>query len=76
MPFSHLAFHVDPGVVEHSPVLDDGESQAGAAGLFGMAFVHPVEPLEDPLLLILRDADAGVCDNDLFALQGRRPPRR
>ena len=55
-------------------MLDDGESQAGAAGLFGMAFVHPVEPLEDPLLLILGNADTGVCDNDLFALQGRAHP--
>ena len=41
-------------------MLDDGQSQAGAADLLGVALVHPVKPLEHPLLMLRADADAGV----------------
>ena len=41
-------------------VLDDGKPQSGAPGLLGVALVHPVEPLENPGLVLCRDADAGV----------------
>ena len=42
-------------------VFDDGQAQSGAAGGPGVAFVHPVEPLKHPALLIGGNADAGVC---------------
>ena len=41
-------------------VLDDGQAQAGASDLLGMALVHPVEPFKHPALICFRDADAGV----------------
>ena len=46
---------MDGGAVEQRAVLDDGQAQARAAGLPGMALVHPVEPLEDALDLVFRD---------------------
>ena len=57
-------------------VLDDGKAQAGAAHLPGVAFVHAVEALENPALLRLRDADAGIGHGEahgiirLFHLDG------
>ena len=42
-------------------MLDDGEAQARAAGLAGVAVVDPVEPLEHPRLVLRRDADAGIA---------------
>ena len=48
------------GVVELDGMLDDGQAEAGAAGLSGMALVHAVEPLEDALLLILRNSDSVI----------------
>ena len=45
-------------------MLDDGEAQAGASRFPGPAFVHPVEPLEDPVLGILGDADAVVLHHE------------
>lgn len=39
-------------------MLDDGQPQPGAAA--GMTFIHPVKPLEHPLLRLRRDADAGI----------------
>ena len=58
-PDAHLA------AVVGRDVLDDGQSQAGAAGVAGPGRVGPVEPLEDPLDVALRDADALVGDADL-----------
>ena len=46
-------------VILHS-VLDDTQSQAGAARLPGMTFVHPVKPLEDLFLMLRWDAYASV----------------
>ena len=45
-------------------MLDDGQAQAGAADLLRVALIHPVEPLEDPVGLPRRDADAGVLDGE------------
>ena len=40
-----LAFQLDAGVVDPGNVLDDGQPQAGAAGGFAPALIHPVKPL-------------------------------
>ena len=49
-------------------MFDDGKSQAGTAGCFGMALVHPVEPFEDPILMFSRNSDAGIADNQTIIL--------
>ena len=51
-------------------VLDNGQPQPRAAHLLGVALVHPVEPLEHPLLVGGRDADARVPDRQA----GSAPP--
>ncbi len=38
----------------------DGEPQPGAAGQFGMAFIHSIEALKHPMLVLKGDADACV----------------
>ena len=56
---------VDLAVVVRDHVADDGEAEAGAAGLAAAGLVDPVEALEDPLEVAGRDADAVVGDGDL-----------
>ena len=46
-----------------SCVFDNGKSQTGAAGSLGVALVHPVEPLKDPILMLCGNTDAGIADN-------------
>ena len=46
-------------------VLDDREAEAGAAGGAVPGRVDAVEALEDPVELVVRDADALVDDRDL-----------
>ena len=43
-------------------MLDNGQAQARAADLLGVALIHPVEPLKDPVRLSRRDANARVLD--------------
>ena len=43
-------------------MLHDGQAKARAAGLLGMAFIHPVEPLEYLFPVLRRDADARIRD--------------
>ena len=43
-------------------MLDDGQSQARAANLLGMALIHPVEPLKHPVLVLSGDANARILD--------------
>jgi len=38
-----------------SGVLNNGKSQSGAAGCFGVALVHPVEPFKDPVFVFRRN---------------------
>ena len=45
-------------------MLDDGEPEPGAAGVAGPRDVHPIEPLEDPGQVRIRDARAAVADGD------------
>ena len=49
-------------------VLDDGQPQPGAACGARSRRVGPVEPLEDPALVVAVDADALVRDRDLDGL--------
>ena len=50
-------------------VLDDGQAETCAADLLGMALVHTVKALENPLLFFPCDADTGVGDgNGCFAV--------
>ena len=67
---AHGALQRDLGVMALGHVLDDGEPQTGAAGGTAVAFVYPVEPLKDPLLMLRGNADAGVADGDAVILQG------
>ena len=60
--FPDFALHGDGRLVETGRMLDDGEAQAGAAHFFGVAFVHPVEALEDAGEVSAGDADAGIAD--------------
>ena len=48
-------------MVDHHRVLDNGEPQPSASRRFGAAFVHPVKPLENALLLVQGNADAGIA---------------
>ena len=45
-------------------MLDDGETEAGAAAGLGAAFVYAVEALEDAGLVLRGDANAGVGDGE------------
>ena len=65
-PFLRLAFQLQLCLMHLCYMFDDGQSQAcaasgaSAAGLAGMALVHPIEALKHMGLMLLRDADAGV----------------
>ena len=51
-------------------MLDDGQAQAGAADGFGVALIDAVKPLENALLVLLRNADARVPDRQHHAAVG------
>src|SRR5512141_14466 len=55
----------DPAAVELDELLGDREAEAGAVGLLRERVVEPLERLEQPLEIRLRDADAGVGDGDV-----------
>ena len=46
-------------------MLDDRQAEAGAAQFARAGFVDAVEPLEDALLIVRLDADAGVGDGEV-----------
>ena len=77
-PLALLAPDRDLAAVRGGHVLDDGQPQPGPAGGAGPGRVDPVEALEDPLQVPLRDADALVRDADLGGVLSRpgwsRPP--
>ena len=58
--FSGFAFQLQFGVALGDDMFYDSKAQSRAAGGFGAALVHTVEALEDPLLMLLGDADAGA----------------
>ena len=65
-----LAFQLDRSTVELCAVLDDRKAETRSADLLGMALVYAVEALEDPLLIRLRDADAGIRNRENRLLIG------
>ena len=58
----HFTFQLDLGVVDAGDVLDDGQTQPGAAGGLAPALIHPVEAFKYAGLRFLGDADAVVLD--------------
>ena len=57
-------------------MLHDGESQPCAAPLFGMTFIHSVEPLKDSLLMLFRYPDPGIIHLNFWAIQCAAYPDR
>jgi hypothetical protein len=57
--------------VDGGDVLDDGQAQAGPAGLAAPRRVDPVEALEDAFQVPARDPDALIADGDLDQIADR-----
>src|SRR3954451_10980533 len=53
-------------------MLDDGQTEAGAAGHPAAGRIDSIEPLEDALLLGLRNADTLIGNGDFSDLRGLR----
>src|SRR5437868_14861668 len=64
-PLPRSAGDRDAAAVRFDVPLDDRQPQAGAAVLAARALIGLVEAVEDPLLQLRGDADAGVLDGDL-----------
>ena len=67
--FPRLALHVYLRPVQQRSVLDDGQSQPGTAPLFGVALIHTLESLEDPLLMLFGNADPVIGHADFRPIQ-------
>src|ERR1039458_259308 len=61
---AEFAFGPDAAAVGQDDVLDDGQAEAGAAGLAGACFVDAVEALEDAIEVLGGDAGAEVLDGE------------
>ena len=61
--FSRCAFQIQRGIMISRGVFDNGKSQSGAAGCFGVALVHPVKALENTALMLCRDTDTRIADS-------------
>ena len=48
--------------------IHDGEPQPSAARLTGPGLIHPVEPIKNVDLILLRNADAGIPNHDLHPI--------
>ena len=59
-PPAGFTVNSDVRAVYFSDVFYDSKSKAGSASFAGPAFIDPVESFKDPLLLIFRNAYAGV----------------
>ena len=44
-------------------VFYNGKAQSSTAGGFGVALIHPIEPLKDPVFMFSRNTYAGIADN-------------
>src|SRR3954451_23090055 len=64
-PASRLRPDPDLAAVVLHGVLDDRESEAGAAGVAGAGLIHPEEALEHAVEVFFRDAFALVGHRDL-----------
>ena len=61
-PPADPALQAELCTVELDSVLHDRQAQAGSADGLGVALIHPVETLKDPLLLSGRDADTAILN--------------
>src|SRR5262249_35738371 len=61
---------VDAAAVVDRDVLDDGEAEPGATGVPRAGLVGAVEPFEDAVEVLGRDADALVADRDIDHVGG------
>ena len=64
----------DAGIVVSNGMLDDGKSQASAAGLLGVALIYSIKPLEDPILMLSRNADTGIFHHQTIIFSMDRYP--
>ena len=64
LPFPGLAREADLAAQQRRQLAADRQAEAGAAVLAAGARVGLLERLEDQLLLLGRDADAGVRDRE------------
>src|SRR5581483_8766634 len=64
-PLSLLTLHPQSAVHEFDQTLADGEAEARPAELARGRAVHLSEGLEELILLLARDADAGVGDGEI-----------
>src|SRR5581483_6810898 len=67
--FAGMAFDADIALHEVEIFSDDIEAQADAVEIAGVRFADLLEVAEDPLHVLLFDADAGVGDGELDAGQ-------
>ena len=49
-------------------MFNNGKSESGSAGFFGMTLIYTVKALKDPLHFILRNPDTRILHNDFLAL--------
>ncbi len=68
LPLPGAARHRDLATVRRHDLLHDREAEAGAPDVMDERVADAVEPLEDLLLLVGRDADAEVPDRDARAI--------
>src|SRR5258708_21002412 len=71
--YSRRAVDLEGRLVPRQGVLDDGESQARAAGFARAPAVHPVEAFREPGDVLGFDADPGVFHRELGAFLGTAP---
>ena len=76
LPLPGVALDVDLAAEQARDLAADREPEAGAAVLAAGGAVGLLERLEDELLLVLRDADAGVGDREGDHLLARRAAAR
>ena len=67
-PLAVNGIDADLAVVHVQDLPGNGKTQAGAAGLTGAGFVHPVEPFKQVGQVLFRDADAVVRNGDVQLL--------
>ena len=62
------AFQADLSIMVGCGMFHNGKAQARTTGCFGVALVHPIETLEDSVLMFCRDTDTGIADSQFVIL--------
>ena len=68
--YPHLALHLNRALHLLDGVPDNRKSQTGPTDVPRAGFVHTVEALEDSGKVFLRDADAGIGDDNFHIAIG------